>query len=182
MIVYHGSPHNFKKLRICKGEHISTEQNEGRGIYFSSIKSVAETYGNYLYTLDVNDYYIKDFRKTVTCEKFLRDLELSVARKTNVWLRTYIDFNTVLSYMVSGGLSIFDLAREIWLLLDSHEYWYTHFSDNQRNLILSSIRQFVKRNLSVYFFPYHIQGVGVIKDVSPLVVNIVSKESNGKGW
>ena len=42
MIVYHGSPHNFKKLRICKGEHISTEQNEGRGIYFSSIKSVAE--------------------------------------------------------------------------------------------------------------------------------------------
>ena len=84
--------------------------------------------------------------------------------------------------MVSGGLSIFDLAREIWLLLDSHEYWYTHFLDNQRNLILSSIRQFVKRNLSVYFFPYHIQGVGVIKDVSPLVVNIVSKESNGKGW
>lgn len=67
MIAYHGSNRNFKKLRISKQlvQRTSTELNEGIGIYFSTNKRVAESYGNYVYILEINDKYFKDFRKRV---------------------------------------------------------------------------------------------------------------------
>ena len=47
MIVYHGSNSNFKSLRISKSlvKHNSTLLNEGLGIYFSTDKEVARSYG-----------------------------------------------------------------------------------------------------------------------------------------
>ena len=59
MVVYHGSNSNFKKLRISKDlvKRESTKTNEGMGIYFTTDKEIARSYGKYIYTIEINDKY-----------------------------------------------------------------------------------------------------------------------------
>jgi len=76
MIAYHGSNSCFKNLRIHKSlvKSSATALNEGLGIYFSLDRDVASSYGKYMYTLEINDNYIKDFRVLAVCKKYVADL------------------------------------------------------------------------------------------------------------
>lgn len=70
MIVYHGSNSNFKKLRIAKSlvKHQSTLENEGLGIYFTTDKEIARSYGKWIYSLEIPDDMI-DFRNKKSLHK-----------------------------------------------------------------------------------------------------------------
>lgn len=76
MIVYHGSNSNFRTLRISKNlvNHKSTITNEGLGIYFSTNLDVAKSYGKYIYTLEINDKVLIDFRSRGNCRRYLAKL------------------------------------------------------------------------------------------------------------
>lgn len=177
MIAYHGSNKNFKKLRISKQlvQHTSTELNEGLGIYFSTDKSVAESYGNYLYTLEINDKYFKDFRKKNVCTLHIRNLVRYVYKKTGVNIQNFTDLNTTINYIYFGGISIYNLSKELGLVLDSSEKWYVSLSETKRNQVLSALRQYDKEQCVAYMFNYNIKNIGVIKKISDDIVVIKDK-------
>lgn len=178
MIAYHGSCHNFRTLRLCpKYTGQSTRENEGVGIYFSTNRSVAESYGQYIYTLDINDDVLIDFRKKSEARKYVSAMLTDVRKKTKVPVQNYLDVSSLAEYIVNGRVFIANLGeREISLLLDSNEHWYTDgITETQRQNVYRALRQEDKKQ-KVYMFHYHIKDIGVIKDVSPEVVKIVGKE------
>lgn len=178
MIAYHGSTHNFRTLRLCpKYTGQSTWENEGVGIYFSKNRSVAESYGKYIYTLEINDDALLDFRKKTTAKKYVKTMLTNVRKKTKVPVQNYLDASSLADYIANGRVFIANLGdREISLLLDSTERWYTDgITETQRRDVYRALRQEDKK-LKAYMFPYYIKGIGVIKDVSTEVVKIVGKE------
>lgn len=178
MIAYHGSTHNFRTLRLCpKYTGQSTRENEGVGIYFSTNRSVAESYGKYIYTLDINDDALLDFRKKAEAKKYVNTILADVRKKTKIPVQNYLDVSSIADYIVNGRVFIANLGeREISLLLDSTERWYTDgITEAQRKNVYRALRQEDKK-LKAYMFSYHIKGIGVIKDVSPEVVRIIGKE------
>lgn len=178
MIAYHGSSHNFRTLRLCpKYTGQSTRENEGVGIYFSTNRSVAESYGKYIYTLEINDDVLLDFRKKTVARKYVNTMLADVRKKTQVPVQNYLDVTSLADYIVNGRVFIANLGkREISLLLDSTEHWYTDgITETQRQNVYRALRQEDKK-LKAYMFPYHIKDIGVIKDVSPEIVKIIGKE------
>ncbi|MCI5760068.1 MAG: hypothetical protein MR218_08465 [Eubacterium sp.] len=178
MIVYHGSSHNFHTLRLCpKYTGQSTRENEGVGIYFSTNRSVAESYGKYIYTLEINDDVLIDFRKKSEARKYVSAMLTNIRKKTKVPVQNYLGASSLADYIVNGTVCIANLGeREINLLLDSTERWYTDgITETQRQNVYRALRQEDKK-LKAYMFPYHIRDIGVIKDVSPEVVKIMGKE------
>ena len=93
MIAYHGSNSNFRQLRIAKSlvKHTSTLDNEGLGIYFSTDKEVAKSYGKYLYTLEINNKYFRDFRNIKTCRQYLALLSQEVYKRFKIDILYFID-------------------------------------------------------------------------------------------
>ena len=176
MIVYHGSNRNFKTLRISQSlvRYDSTLTNEGIGIYFSTDRNVSESYGKYLYTLELNDKYFKDFRKKTVCQAHLKGLRQLIYKSEKLDLANYIDLSSVANYMYFGGISIYRLSHEIELLLDSNEQWYRN-SQSKIQRVYRLARQWDKNNLAAYMFNYNIKNVGVIKRVEPDIVRIASK-------
>ena len=73
MVAYHGSNEYFDNFIISKNlsKSNASELNEGLGIYFSLKQEVAESYGEYIYTLKINDKYIKDFRVKSECKRYV---------------------------------------------------------------------------------------------------------------
>lgn len=180
MIVYHGSNHNFRTLRLCpKYTGQSTKENEGVGIYFSPNRQVAESYGKYIYTLDVSDDTMIDFRKEYDTAKYVNRMLMAIWNKTKVDIWKYLDVPSIVESVVNGDICISDLGeRDIYLILDSTEAWYTDgLPEWKRQSVYRVLRQ-EDQKLQVYMFPYHIKDIGVIKDVSTDVVKIVGKERN----
>lgn len=178
MIVYHGSNSNFKRLKIAKDlvRFESTVSNEGYGIYFSTYREVAESYGKYLYTLEIDDKQLLNFKNNRTCLYYLNNLKNYIREKTEINIYDYISYNGIANYMQYGGIAIWGVGREIYMQLDSIEEWHASTSESKRNKVYSILRGYNKRSLKAYIFNYHIRGVGVIKDVSEDVVKIISKE------
>lgn len=178
MIAYHGSVHNFRTLRLCpKYTGQPTRENEGVGIYFSTNRSVAESYGKYIYTLEINDDALLDFRKKTAARKYVKNMLADVRKKTKIPVQNYLDVSSLADYIVNSRVCIANLGeREMSLLLDSIERWYTDgITETQRQDVYRALRQEDKK-LKAYMFPYHIRDIGVIKDVSPEVVKIIGKE------
>lgn len=178
MIAYHGSVHNFRTLRLCpKYTGQPTWENEGVGIYFSTNRSVAESYGKYIYTLEINDDALLDFRKKTEAKKYVNAMLRDVRKKTKVPVQNYLDVSSLADYIANGRVFIANLGdREISLFLDSTERWYTDgITETQRQNVYRALRQEDKK-LKAYMFPYYIKDIGVIKDVSPEVVKIIGKE------
>lgn len=177
MICYHGSNSRFKTLKISKKlvKSNATLLNEGIGIYFSIDRTVAESYGKYLYTLDINDKYIKDFRKIGVCRSYLLSIAKSVYAATGINLANYINYNTIAQSMVYGQIAISNVSREIKLCLDSTEKWY-QLSETKINNAYREIEKACKNTLYAYLFNYQIKGIGIIKNVNPEVVQILSCE------
>lgn len=179
MLVYHGSDSNFKKLRIAKSlvKHESTLTNEGMGIYFSTDKEIAKSYGKYIYTLEINDKCFVDFRNRTKCRLYVAKLANSVYQKTGVDILQYINLEETADRMYWGGLSICGVGREIYLLLDSNEKFY-QLPQGKIEKIYQMLRAYDKKQLNVYMFNYHIKNIGVIKKVNEDVVRIVKKENS----
>lgn len=179
MIVYHGSNHNFKTLKISKSlvRYNSTLENEGMGIYFSTDKEIARGYGKYIYTLEVNDKCFIDLRNKHNCVKYIDRLRKFVYAESNIDIGRYMDLSITVNYLYSGGISIYNLSREIWMNLDSSELWYK-LSQTRRNRVYTLLKRFDKANAKVYMFNYTIKNIGVIKDVNENIVRIISKENS----
>lgn len=180
MIVYHGSNSNFKNLRISKSlvKNNSTLENEGLGIYFSTNRSIAESYGKYVYTLEINDKYVSDFRNINTCELYLLHIVKNIKQVTGIDIRNFLDLKDTVTRMCCGGLAITGVGRELYLLLDSVESWYISVSSRDIERVYRLLRLTDnKLGVKAYMFTYHIPDIGVIKDVSDNVVRIVNKES-----
>ena len=166
MIVYHGSNHCFKKLKIGKSlvERRSTLENEGIGIYFSTDRTVAESYGKYVYEIELEN--IQDFRKRSECKKYLNEICAFVLYKTKVNIKKYIYFDATVSDMKAGGLSIAEIGKELQLQCDSRNEFYTELSETKRQKIFQCLKTYAKNHLTAYMFQYHIKNIGVIKDLA----------------
>lgn len=177
MIVYHGSNSNFKKLRIAKElvKHESTKTNEGMGIYFSTDREVAESYGKYVYTLEINDKYFVDFRNRPACSNYLSQMVNYIYRETGVKILDYISLLDTVNRMYYGGLSISGVGREIYMLLDSTESFYK-LPQSRIDKVFSLLKSYDKNHLYAYMFNYNIKNCGVIKKVNDNIVRIVNKE------
>lgn len=182
MVVYHGSNSNFQHLKIAKNlvRNQSTITNEGMGIYFSTFKDVAASYGKYIYTLEITDDCICDFHSKNTCQVYIDQIVKDVYNNFSVDFWDYIPslLNDTIARMQHGDMSISGLGRELYLCLDSTELWYTdgRVSDSKREKIYRYLRNYGKSHLRAYLFPYHIKGVGVLKTVDDDVVRIIDKQ------
>lgn len=179
MIVYHGSNSNFKTLRINKKlvKHDSTLTNEGLGIYFSTDKSVCESYGRYMYTLEINDKCFSDFRKINTCKRYVNAIRQEILKATGIEIARYVDLNSVAVYVHDGKVAVSGTCNEIYMLLDSNGHWY-ELGESRIQKVYKILDSYDKKHLKAYMFNYNIKDTGVIKDVSDNVVRIVDKGRN----
>lgn len=180
MIVYHGSNSNFKKLRIAKNlvKHESTMNNEGLGIYFSTDRSVAESYGKYLYTIEINDKYLVDFRKKDKCSLYIRKIINTVYKETGVKINNYFSAADFINRMYFGGQAISTVGKDIAEILDNTSEFYFACSQTIREKIYRELRKVDKELKIAYMFNYHIKNIGIIKCVDDNnIVRIVRKEN-----
>lgn len=182
MIVYHGSNSRFSHLRIAKSlvKYESTMTNEGMGIYFSTDREVAESYGKYVYTLELNDDYFVDFRKAIECKNFVHYIGNEVARKSGVNIFKYFPMFDMVYRIKNGAQAICNVGHDIAEILDNTEGFYFAYSQTKRESIyrlLRSCDNFKKQPIKAYMFTYHIPNIGVIKDVSDDVVKIINVEA-----
>lgn len=178
MIVYHGSNSNFKHLRISDSlrKYESTKNNEGCGIYFSTNKAVAESYGKYLYTLEINDKYFIDFRSRTKCRLYVANIAKRIYKQTSVDILDYFNMHSLTDYMYFGGIAITNVGHEIYMLLYSNEAWYK-LPQYKIEKVYQMLRGADRKPPKAFMFNYHIKDIGVIKDVSDDVVRIVDKKA-----
>ena len=175
MIVYHGSKHNFKTLRIRKDlTKNSTKENEGYGIYFSLDKSVAQSYGQYLYTIEIADKWFVDMRRRDVCRAYVNKLSRDLYQAFGFRLERYVNVATLVDYIQHGGIAVSGIGREVELLLDSSEDFYLG-PGRKSQKIFAWLNKWAGVP-KAYLFTYHIKDCGIIRDVSPEVARIISKE------
>lgn len=182
VVVYHGSDHNFKKLKISSDlvARRSTKDNEGLGIYFSSDRSVAESYGKYVYILLINSEYLWDFRKRIDCVRYLNSMIKTVKDRTRINITSLgIGYSDIIDRMVFGGQRISMLGEEIARSLELNNDWKLNVPQYRKEQVRSILKHYDKKVLKAYFFRYHIDNVGVLKAVDESVVRIINKESTG---
>lgn len=179
MIVYHGSNRNFKKLRIAKElvQRESTKTNEGMGIYFSTDKEVARSYGKYIYTLEINDKYFLDFRARGRCRIYVGKIAQKIYKELKIDILDYISLEDTADRMYWGGLAISSVGREIYMLLDSNEKFYK-LPKYKIERVYQMLRGFDRKPPKAYMFNYHIKNIGVIKVTDENIVKIINKEQS----
>ena len=177
MLVYHGSNRNFRKLRIAKElvRHKSSLENEGLGIYFSTDKSVAMSYGKYLYAIEIDNSYLVDFRRLSNCNSYVNRIVKEIYKKNGINISKYIDKRKVAESMYYGVIPISGVGREIYMLLDSESEWFNN-SVTKIKQVYSTLKSIDKSWLKAYMFNYHIKNTGVIKKLDEDMVKIVGKE------
>lgn len=177
MIVYHGSNSRFETLRIGKNlvKHDSSLLNEGMGIYFSTDRKIAESYGKYLYTLEINDAKIYDMRSSRIVQARIKQIAKEILKVTGVNILPYLNIREIAQYVVDGRVAIDGMCREIYMLLDSNEDWYFAAGNKVEN-VYKQLERLSKVKIPAYLFNYHIPNIGIIKIVTPDVVRIVSRE------
>ena len=177
MIVYHGSNSCFNKLRIHKSlvKHNSTLLNEGLGIYFSTDREVANSYGKYVYTIEIQDKYFKDFRLKAVCRDYIKKLIKYIYKEEKINIAYLIDVKILINYIYYGGVGIYNVGREVHMLLDSNEEWHIGISESKRNRIYKLLKNYGKNSLHAYMFNYNIKNIGIIKDVN--IATILSREA-----
>lgn len=175
MIVYHGSQHNFRTLRIRKDlTKRSTLENEGYGVYFSLDKEVARSYGKYVYMISVNDRAFADMRSYKACINYVNYVSSNVKSVFGFTLDQFIDLTLLANYLSSGGVAISGVGHEVRNLLDSTEAFYRQYGRR-----VEPIFKWLERWAGypkAYMFTYSIKDCGVIKDVSPNIAFLVGKE------
>lgn len=179
MIVYHGSNSNFKKLKIAKNlvKHESTLTNEGLGIYFSTDKRVAESYGKYVYTIEIDDKYFIDFRNLSKCTSYMKMIISTIYKKTDIRIDNYFSVNEIINRIYFGAQAISSLGWSIAEILDNTDKFYFDYNKTTREKIYTELRRIDKNLKLAYMFNYHIKNIGVIKYVDDEnIVKILEKE------
>lgn len=176
MIVYHGSNHKFSRLQIrTKLSSSASLENQGAGIYFSTNKDVACSYGEILYTLEVNQDYLIDFCIMSSVRSYLNRVRKEVYWKTRLDIAEYISCTQLSQWIVEGRISPVCICREISLLLDSEEKFHSlPISIVEKSGVILS--KFDKTHQKVYLYPDTIPGVGVAKTASEKIIRIVDRE------
>ena len=176
MIVYHGSPRNFRKLRIDKKlvRHNASLENEGCGIYITTDINIAKSYGNYIYEIEVADSYVRDFRNLRECTKYVNEIRKHILDKTGIDISRYINLRNIAISMQDATIAISGTCHEIYLMLDSNEYWYL-LPISKIERVYSILRAYDSKHLKVYMFNYMIKNVGICKTVDESIVRIVGK-------
>lgn len=179
MIAYHGSNSNFKQLRISSTltKYESTMNNEGPGIYFSTDKEVARSYGKWIYILEINDKVIKNFKNKKVCIAYVNSIIREIQKKYGVDISKYIDTTTLVKCINFGGIAVSGTCHEIIMLLDSNYEWYKNVPNSKIQRIYQTLRGLDKRCPAVYLFNYNIKNIGVIKRLGDDIVRILDKES-----
>jgi len=77
--------------------------------------------------------------------------------------------------MVSGGIAISGIGREVYMLLDSNEKWY-RLSQEKIDKVYKILEKYDENNLYAYLFNYNIRNIGVIKKIDDNIVRIVSRQ------
>ena len=182
MLVYHGSNSNFRTLKINRGLCRTKEENlrEGMGIYFSTYREVAEAYGKYLYTLEINSKNLINFNNKRTCYRYVDMLMEDVYLKYKIDLRNLSTYESIINGVHGENIMICKLGNELALELDNDYNMYQRYlsglSDRKHDEIMAYIRKLDKKYLKAYMYTCSdIKGVGVIKDVDSSVVRIVDK-------
>lgn len=177
MVVYHGSNRRFKSLRISKSlvNGRGSLENEGLGIYFSTDRDVACSYGKYVYRLYVNSRVLKDFRKKSVCRQYVHSILSRVRKETGVNPGAYIDTEMLVRFMKNGAVAISSVGREIYMLLDANGQWF-ELPSSKIEKVYTVLKRCDKNCPKAYLFNYSIRGIGVIKDVSEDVVIIDERE------
>lgn len=179
MIVYHGSNSNFRQLRISSTltKYESTMNNEGPGIYFSTDKNVARSYGKWIYILEINDRVLKDFRNKQVCIGYVNSIIKEIQKKYSIDISKYFNVTNLVKYINFGGIAVSRTCHEIQMLLDSECAWYEDVSESKIQRVYQTLRGLDKRCPAAYMFSYNIKNIGVIKRIEDNVVRILSKES-----
>ena len=193
MIVYHGSNANFSKLRISRDlvhwekEHTQTDgitfrfmplnHTEDFGIYFSIDKETAKQYGKYLYTLEINDNYIKDFRGRTACRLFLAKMTQEIYKKIDIDLLEYINLEQMAEKMYWHSTCISTIYTEFeHIFFNSSDF--NKLPKSKRDRISQMIRAICKRELTVILFNTDNGDEGIIKKVDDSIVKIINKEQS----
>lgn len=176
MIVYHGSDKIFRQLKISPSlvRFESTLTNEGPGIYFSKDRSVAESYGRWIYVLEINGGAVRDYRVKTNCIRYVIEIRRVILEKTGFDIAALWNIAETADRMYLGGLAVAGVGREIALMLDSFEEWH-RLSKTKRETILRVLRRYDKSH-KAYMFNSSIRSCGVIKDVNENIVRIIRRE------
>lgn len=191
MIVYHGSNSNFNKLRISKElvhwekEHsdedgikfryLPSGYTEDIGIYFTSNKELAKQYGKYIYTLEINDKYVKDLRGRTACRLFLSKMAQEIYKKIDVDILEYINLEQLAERMYFYTTCISTIYTDIEIILNNNKY-FNELAVSKRDRVNQMIRAYCKREIIVILFNSAVNGQGVIKKVNDDIVRIINKE------
>src|SRR5210317_1594761 len=124
MILYHGSSRDFDRFVVDRSlciHDVDTVLTEGMGIYLTEVEEVANSYGNILYHVRVDDESILDVCDIEGVRFVLERLFKSIER-VGIDGRKYImekDIDRICECVLSGELSCTKLDREIYLWIDS---------------------------------------------------------------
>lgn len=176
MIVYHGSNKSFDKFVIDKSlvRWNTTESNEGLGIYFCLNRDTAKSYGKYLYTIDIPNSSVTDFRKQSVCDSLIDNIGSILYLRYGFNIGDYVNTVLLRDFIMCGHISICNgIGKEIGLYLDSTEEWYNSYKADISD-IQSLVDSYIAKTYKAYLFEYQIKDIGVIKDVN--LANIINRE------
>lgn len=127
MILYHGSMRKFDRFSISKSLVNGSVENlvEGLGVYMTSDYDLASTYGDTIYTIEVNNNSISDFTNINYIKRLLNNIELEVG----IVLDDYFNVDDMILDVKDGFISTTLLYKEICDQLDSSEAFYFDFQD-----------------------------------------------------
>lgn len=178
IIAYHGSSSCFDSLVIREDlvRSEATRMNEGVGIYFSLDRNVVQSYGKYIYTLEINGDCVVDFRKKAACTKYLKDLNDYFRRKYKIVINDFVDLRDVANLMHQGSLAISGVGREVYMVLDSNEGWYRRVPGDTIEKIYDELEEYDYNHQIAYLFNYNIQNIGILRKVDKNIVRIITRE------
>lgn len=123
--LYHGSHKLFNSFKIGKEWVVRDESllAEGLGIYLTEDKKLADSYGKYLYTVEIDEQSVTDFTDAFVVRKVIH----SISTDVTISLDEEIDIEQVIERVLNGGIKVTQLYDEINQLLDSNYSFYERY-------------------------------------------------------
>lgn len=165
-LVYHGSRNYFNEFVIDPNYSAYADParlDEGYGIYMTEDFKVASDYGQYLYTINLDNSFVTDFTSGIV----VRDTILKLEQMLGINFKLYFNVNEAIEYLMAGRLNIVNLDNDIYNYLDASYKFYEHhgnyvesFEDNFRDHMKTCYRSLVgnvfKYKISTFKEPLYI--------------------------
>lgn len=126
-LLYHGSNSDFSEFQINEALLKTKKCNlaEGLGVYLATNPEFTESYGNILYTVEVEDEDILDFTEESTFATLFNKIRLELGFEVS----NYIDVGRFVLSVINGQISVHNLNKELENLLESNESFYLEFEN-----------------------------------------------------